>query len=268
MNYHILIMKIEGGKNINYILMAFLATLFTYSVNTLGSSLVFFIKTINNKVLSFLLSFSSGVMIAAAFFSLLNPAIDLLVKLQKPVFISTTIGFTFGSLLIILSDILMEHKLKISSENKKQILLVTSITLHNIPEGLAVGVAFGCLALYPNELTITGAILIALGIGIQNFPEGASTSLALRAKGKSKFKSFIIGQASGIVEIIAGIIGAIFVSIIENMLPFLLSFSAGAMIAVCSSELIPDSFKENKILASLGLTIGFVIMMFLDITLS
>lgn len=248
--------------------MASIATLFTYSINTIGASLVFFIKTINQKVLSFLLSFSSGVMIAAAFFSLLNPAIDLLIKLNKPIYLSTTLGFITGSFLIIFSDILMEHKLKISSENKKQILLVSSITLHNIPEGLAVGVAFGSLALYPNELSLTGAILIALGIGIQNFPEGASTSLALAAKGVKKTKSFFIGQASGIIEIIAGILGVLFVSFIESLLPFLLSFSAGAMIAVCSSELIPDSFKENKILASIGLTIGFVIMMFLDITLS
>lgn len=224
-------------------------------------------KKINQKALDLILGLCSGIMIAAAFFSLLNPAISLLEKLNRPKYIETTLGFLFGAFVIIICDYLMDKKLTISNDNKKSILLVSSVTLHNFPEGLVIGVAFGSLALNSN-LDLIDAILIAIGIGIQNLPEGACTALPLRKAGHSRFKSFLLGQASGIVEIIAGVIGALFVIIVENSLPFLLSFSAGAMIAVSASELIPDAFKNNKILACIGLSAGFAVMMFLDIALS
>lgn len=250
-----------------YILLGVIATFFTYLLTLIGAASVFFIKKINNKLLDYILGLSSGIMIAASFFSLLLPAINLLTKLNRLEYIETSIGFAGGCLLIILSDIILGRKKALNEDNKKSILLVSAVTLHNFPEGLVIGVAFGSLALNSN-LILIDAILIAVGIGIQNLPEGACTALPLRKAGYTRKKAFVLGQASGLVEIIAGLIGAIFVITIENSLPFFLSFSAGAMILVCASELIPDAFKNNKKLASIGLASGFIIMMFLDIALS
>jgi len=251
----------------NPILLAFLATLFTYIITILGASIVFLFKDFNQKILDIMMGFAGGVMIAASFWSLLAPAISLLEQLNRPKYLETSIGFILGGSFILLSDIFLSKKIKVE-ENKKKILLITSaVTLHNIPEGMAVGVAFGSLSLNIPEVSLIGASLLALGIGLQNFPEGLCVSLPLRKSGMSRKKAFFYGQMSGIVEPIFGVIAAIGAMFIQNIMPFLLSFSAGAMIAVVTSELIPDSFKDNKLLASIGLLLGFSVMMILDVAL-
>lgn len=251
----------------NPILLAFLATLFTYIITILGASIVFLFKNFNQKILDIMMGFAGGVMIAASFWSLLAPAISLLEQLNRPKYLETSIGFVLGGSFILLSDIFLSKKIKVE-ENKKKILLITSaVTLHNIPEGMAVGVAFGSLSLNIPEVSLIGACLLALGIGLQNFPEGLCVSLPLRKSGMSRKKAFFYGQMSGIVEPIFGVIAAIGAMFIQNIMPFLLSFSAGAMIAVVTSELIPDSFKDNKLLASIGLLLGFSVMMILDVAL-
>lgn len=251
----------------NPILLAFLATLFTYLITILGASIVFLFKNFNQKILDIMMGFAGGVMIAASFWSLLAPAISLLEQLNRPKYLETSIGFVLGGSFILLSDIFLSKKIKVE-ENKKKILLITSaVTLHNIPEGMAVGVAFGSLSLNIPEVSLIGASLLALGIGLQNFPEGLCVSLPLRKSGMSRKKAFFYGQMSGVVEPIFGVIAAIGAMFIQNIMPILLSFSAGAMIAVVTSELIPDSFKDNKLLASIGLLLGFSVMMILDVAL-
>lgn len=251
----------------NPILLAFLATLFTYIITILGASIVFLFKNFNQKILDIMMGFAGGVMIAASFWSLLAPAISLLEQLNRPKYLETSIGFVLGGSFILLSDIFLSKKIKVE-ENKKKILLITSaVTLHNIPEGMAIGVAFGSLSLNIPEVSLIGASLLALGIGLQNFPEGLCVSLPLRKSGMSRKKAFFYGQMSGIVEPIFGVIAAIGAMFVQNIMPFLLSFSAGAMIAVVTSELIPDSFKDNKLLASIGLLLGFSVMMILDVAL-
>ena len=251
----------------NPILLAFFATLFTYIITILGASIVFLFKNFNQKILDIMMGFAGGVMIAASFWSLLAPAISLLEQLNRPKYLETSIGFILGGSFILLSDIFLSKKIKVE-ENKKKILLITSaVTLHNIPEGMAVGVAFGSLSLNIPGVSLIGACLLALGIGLQNFPEGLCVSLPLRKSGMSRKKAFFYGQMSGIVEPIFGVIAAIGAMFIQNIMPFLLSFSAGAMIAVVTSELIPDSFKDNKLLASIGLLLGFSVMMVLDVAL-
>ncbi|MBR6558583.1 MAG: ZIP family metal transporter [Clostridia bacterium] len=250
------------------IIPAFLATLFTYFVTALGAASVFLFSDINRKVLDFMMSFAGGVMIAASFWSLLSPATELLLELGRSPFIMTSVGFTGGGLFIIFSDVILKKVSAVSSASlHRSALLVSAVTLHNIPEGLAVGVAFGCASLGISEATVASAISLAVGIGLQNFPEGACVALPLRRDGMSSKKCFFIGQASGMVEPIAGILGAIAAITVREVLPFALSFSAGAMIAVVCSELIPESFKDSKIIATLGIILGFVTMMILDVAL-
>ncbi len=210
---------------------------------------------------------AAGIMIAASFWSLLAPAISLCASLNRPAYLETSLGFIFGGGFIIVSDIILSKKSKVKDKHKKTLLITSAVTLHNIPEGMAIGVAFGSVALNIPEASIFSAIFLAIGIGIQNFPEGLCVALPLRKHGFSKSKAFFIGQASGIVEPISGVIGALFAMKVQNIMPFLLSFSAGAMISVVASELIPDSFKDNKNLASIGLLLGFAIMMILDVAL-
>lgn len=253
--------------NLNPILQGLLATLFTYLVTCLGASLVFFFKKVNMKILDLMMGLASGIMIATSFWSLLQPSIDLCLELGKKVYLLPPIGFMCGGLFIIITDIILQRTEKLNDGKKKSILLSFAVTMHNIPEGMAVGVAFGTFALGLSNLAFYDAVMLALGIGIQNFPEGVCVAMPLRANGYSRKKSFMIGQFSGLVEPIFGVLGVIFALTIQSILPFLLSFSAGAMIAVVCSELIPDSFKDNKIVASLGVIIGFVIMMILDVSL-
>ena len=251
--------------NLNPVLLAFLATIFTYLITALGAALVFFFKKVNQKVLDVMLGLASGIMIAASFWSLILPAISLCEEMGKVPYLIPSIGFFTGGLFIIISDVILQKCVKIDEKKKRSILLSSAVTLHNIPEGMAIGVAFGALAFSNDKSGVLAASLLALGIGIQNFPEGVCVAMPLRKNGETRVKSFMVGQASGIVEPIAGVIGALFAITVRNILPYLLTFSAGAMIAVVCSELIPDAFKDNKILASLGVIFGFIIMMVLDI---
>lgn len=258
----------------NSVLLALLATIGTWALTALGAATVLFFKAPKQSVLNIMLGFSSGVMIAASFWSLLQPAIERADALLKtPSYIVVTIGFLFGAVFLLFSDRLVSYIiLKEHTNNKltRVIMLILSITLHNIPEGLAVGVAFGLLNENYSINTLMGAISIAVGIGLQNFPEGAAVSLPLRREGYSRRKSFFYGQLSAIVEPIAGIIGALLVSTIEIILPFALSFAAGAMIFVAVHELIPEC-QQNKLkqpyTSTMGIVVGFAIMMLLDVML-
>lgn len=259
-------------ENQNLIFLAFLATLFTYLITALGALSVFFFKKINQKILDLTLGFASGVMIAASFWSLLNPSIELSEQLGYIKWILPALGFLLGGIFVIVSDIFLEKVLsknesKEKDKKKRSILLISAITLHNIPEGLAIGVAFGSLSLGVEGATLISAILLAIGIGLQNFPEGAGVSLPLRRDGYSRRKSFFYGQASGLVEPLSGVIGALLATLVNSILPFLLSFAAGCMISVVGRELIPESVKENKNYSSIGLLLGFIVMMILDVSL-
>lgn len=263
------------------VMQAFLATMFTWGVTALGASTVFFFKTINKKILNAMLGFAAGVMIAASFWSLLAPAFDMAEALDQNHILIVAVGFLAGGLFLFGADKLMPHlhmgKKTSDAEGIKtswgrSVLLVLAITLHNIPEGLAVGVAFGAAAQGMPTATLTGAIALALGIGLQNFPEGAAVSIPLRREGMSRRKSFLYGQASGIVEPFSGVIGAYAVVHIQQILPFALAFAAGAMIYVVVEELIPEAHQGNdnvrSDIATIGCLIGFTVMMILDVALS
>lgn len=256
---------------LNHVTQAFIATLFTWSVTALGASLVFLFKKVNKNVMDAMLGFAGGVMIAAAFWSLLSPAIEMAENLNMIAWLIAFIGFFSGGLLLFIGDKIFDRLDKKREKNnkvKRCLMLIFSITLHNIPEGLAVGVAFGSLAYGLEGATLVAACLLALGIGIQNFPEGTAVSVPLRREGLSRKKAFFFGQLSGVVEPIAGAIGALLVLKMRLMLPFLLSFAAGAMIYVVVEELIPESqSNEKKDLMALFTLIGFSIMMILDIAL-
>ena len=252
--------------NLNYIIQALLATLFTYFITALGASIVLFIKKLNKNFLDAMLGFAAGIMIAASFFSLILPAIDMSNNLKLIPWLVISIGFLGGGLLLFIGDKLFD---KFSSTNKRTIMLMFSITLHNIPEGMAIGVAFGSLFYGLDGATIASAWMLALGIGIQNFPEGSAISIPLRRDGYSRKKSFFLGQISGIVEPISGVIGALLVLKMRYILPYLLSFAAGAMIYVVVEELIPESqTNKKKEIMALFTLIGFTIMMILDLALS
>lgn len=252
--------------NLNFIYQALLATLFTYFLTALGASIVFFFKNINKNIMDAMLGFAAGVMTAASFFSLLSPAIENCKELNLTPWIIISIGFISGGLLLFLSDKIFNKLL--SKKNKRILMLISSITIHNIPEGLAVGIAFGSVYYGLTGATTISAIMLAIGIGLQNFPEGSAVSIPLRRDGMSRRKSFFYGQLSAIVEPIAGILGAILVLKVRTLLPFFLSFAAGAMIYVVISELIPESqSNEKKEIMAIFTIIGFSIMMILDVAL-
>lgn len=263
----------------NPVFLALLATLFTWAMTALGAALVFFFKTINQRVLNMMLGFASGVMIAASFWSLLAPAIELAQDSPFPPWFVAAAGFILGAGFLWLADRLMPHihfnapegqEEGIHTHLRRSILLVFSITLHNIPEGLAVGVAFGALSGVITPEAMLPAMAVAIGIGIQNFPEGAAVSIPLRREGLSRSKSFFYGQASGIVEPIAGVLGAFLVIIVRPILPYALSFAAGAMIYVVIEELIPaaqEGDHRSTDLATIGAIVGFTAMMILDVAL-
>jgi ZIP family zinc transporter len=262
---------------LNPVLQAFIATLFTWFLTALGAGLVFFFKTINRKVLDGMLGFAAGVMIAASYWSLLAPAIEMAEDSGLPAWVPATVGFLMGGLFLWVADKIIPHlhlgfpmdeAEGIHTSWRRSILLVLAITLHNIPEGLAVGVAFGALASDVSSATLAGAVALALGIGIQNFPEGAAVSVPLRREGVSRLKSFWYGQLSGIVEPVAGVLGAAAVIWIKPILPYALAFAAGAMIYVVVEELIPESqLEKNTDLATMGAMGGFAVMMTLDVAL-
>lgn len=256
---------IEFLTNLNPVLQALLATIMTYLFTVAGSALVFFFKNVNRNVMDAILGLAGGVMIAASFFSLIAPAIERAEDLGQIPWFTVSLGFFLGGVLLFITD-KIGSKISQNSDQKRNFMLMLSITIHNIPEGLVVGLAFGSLV-YGNT-TLMSAFMLALGIGIQNFPEGSSISLPLRRSGLSRKRAFFLGQLSGIVEPIAGVLGAILVLKIEAVLPIALSFAAGAMIYVVVEEIIPESqTNKRKDLMAFFTLIGFIIMMVLDVGL-
>jgi len=263
--------------NLSPILQALIATLFTWALTAFGSAGALLTKQIKKEVLDSMLGFAAGVMIAASFWSLLAPAIKMSEGGNVPVWVPATSGFILGAGFLLFIDKILPHlHLGLPKEQaegitttwRRSILLILAITLHNIPEGLAVGVGFGALAVGYPSATLGGAVALTLGIGIQNFPEGLAVSLPLRREGMSRFKSFWYGQLSGIVEPLAGVIGAATIIIAKPILPYALSFAAGAMIFVVIEELIPESQRSGKTdLPTIGAILGFTVMMILDVAL-
>jgi ZIP family zinc transporter len=270
-------MLIQWFTQFNPIVQAFLATCFTWFLTALGASLVFVFRKINRKVLNGMLGFAAGVMIAASFWSLLLPAIAMSVEFGNVAWIPAVMGFLLGGAFLMGIDKLLPHlhlglEVKdaegLPTQLQRSILLVLAITLHNIPEGLAVGVAFGALKAGLPSATLGGAVALAFGIGIQNFPEGTAVSVPLRREGLSRLKCFWYGQLSGIVEPIAGVIGAVAVILMRPILPYSLAFAAGAMIFVVVEELIPESQQgKDTDVSTIGAMLGFAVMMLLDVAL-
>jgi len=272
---------LEWLKQFNPVTQALIGTLFTYGVTALGAAMVFFFKTIKKTILNGMLGFAAGVMIAASFWSLLAPSIEMAKEQGQNAWITAAVGFLLGGGFLYLADKLIPHLHMgldtnqaegVATKLQRSVLLVLAITLHNIPEGLAVGVAFGAAASGDfKTASLAGAVALAIGIGIQNFPEGAAVSIPLRREGLSRKKAFLYGQASGIVEPIAGVFGAFAVISMRPILPYALAFAAGAMIYVVVEELIPEAQREEggskTDIATIGCMIGFAIMMILDVAL-
>lgn len=259
------------------IIQALIGTLFTWGLTALGAGLIFFTKDVSKKLLDGMLGFASGVMIAASYWSLLAPAIELSQDLSVPDWFPAALGFLLGGAFLFVVDKLLPHmhlgKDFERTEGPKtswqrSVLLITAITMHNIPEGLAVGVAFGAAAAGIEEAGVASAVALAIGIGIQNFPEGLAVSAPLRREGWKVGKSFFYGQFSGMVEPIAGVIGAAATLLMRPLLPYALAFAAGAMIYVVADELIPESHNENHSdIPTIGVMLGFAVMMLLDVAL-
>lgn len=265
-------------QELNPILQALLATLFTWGVTAAGAALVFVSKSVNRKVMDSMLGFAAGVMIAASFWSLLAPGIAMAGQMGFVPWRTAALGFLAGGLFMRLIDRFLPHLhpgMDISKSEgiktswQRSTLLVSAITLHNIPEGLAVGVAFGAVAAGIPSATLGGAVALAIGIGLQNFPEGAAVSMPLRREGMGRMKSFMLGQSSGLVEPVAGVLGACFVLSMQSVLPYALCFAAGAMIFVVVEELIPESQQNPKHidLVTIATMVGFAVMMVLDVAL-
>jgi ZIP family zinc transporter len=259
------------------IMQALFGTLFTWGLTALGASLVFFTKDVSKRLLDGFLGFASGVMIAASFWSLLAPAIELSQDLVVPPWFPAVVGFLLGGVFLFLVDKLLPHLHMgmdiseaegVKSTWQRSVLLITAITLHNIPEGLAVGVAFGAAAAGIEGAGVASAVALALGIGIQNFPEGLAVSAPLRREGWTRRKAFFYGQISGMVEPIAGVLGAALTLLVRPILPYALAFAAGAMIYVVAEELIPESKCEgHSDVPTIGVMLGFAVMMLLDVAL-
>lgn len=255
--------------NLHPVFQAFIATFFTYLFTALGSALVFPFKSVNRNVMDGILGMAGGLMIAASFFSLLNPAVSEAESLGQIPWLIVSLGFLSGGILLFITDKVCSKFLSKNegNTNKKRIfMLLFSITMHNIPEGLVVGLAFGSLVY--GDMTLGAACMLALGIAIQNFPEGSALSIPMRREGMSRRKAFFLGQISGAVEPIAGVLGAVLVLKVQSILPFALAFAAGAMIYVVVEEIIPESqTNKRKDLMALFTLIGFLIMMILDVGL-
>lgn len=259
------------------VMQAFLATLFTWGLTALGAAGVFLAREIKRRTLDAMLGFASGVMVAASFWSLLAPAISLSESMGVPPFLPALVGFLLGGAFLFAVDKTLPHMHPsmvagntegIRTQWQRSVLLVLAITLHNFPEGLAVGVAFGAAAAGLPETSIAAAITLAIGIGLQNFPEGLAVAAPLRREGMSQKKSFLLGQASGLVEPIAGVLGAAAVILVRPLLPYALSFAAGAMIYVVVEELIPAARSgDHSDVVTLGTMLGFAVMMTLDVAL-
>ncbi len=259
------------------IVQALFGTLFTWGMTAIGAGMIFLTKQVSRKLLDGMLGFASGVMIAASYWSLLAPAIEMSEGLDVPSWVPATVGFLIGGGFLFAVDKLLPHlhqsldssyKEGLKSSWQRSVLLVTAITLHNIPEGLAVGVAFGAASAGLGDAGLASAVALAIGIGIQNFPEGLAVSAPLRREGWKLGKAFVFGQASGIVEPIAAVIGAAATLLMRPILPYALAFAAGAMIYVVAEELIPESKREgHSDIPTIGVMLGFAVMMLLDVAL-
>lgn len=269
---------IEFVQQFHPVMQALLATLFTWLMTGAGAALVFVAKRVNAKMLDSMLGFAAGVMIAASFWSLLAPGIEMAENLGNIAWLTAAVGFLGGGIFMRLIDKFLPHlhpglamseSEGIKTSWQRSTLLVLAITLHNIPEGMAVGVAFGAAAAGLPSATIGAAIALAIGIGLQNFPEGAAVSLPLRREGMGRWKSFLMGQYSGMVEPVAGVLGAYFVLQMQSILPYALCFAAGAMIFVVVEELIPESQSNHKNIdiVTMSTLTGFTVMMVLDVAL-
>ncbi len=278
--YHPLVVAEAGWgwlEGLGPIQQALAATLFTWGVTALGAALVFLVSGVGRRLFAAMNGFAAGVMLAASYWSLLAPAIELSAGGPAPVWWPAASGFVAGALFVAVADRLLPHLHpglpRSQAEGPKtawprSTLLVLAITLHNIPEGLAVGVAFGAVAADLPSATLAAAVALAIGIGLQNFPEGLAVAMPLRAEGRSRFASFWWGQLSGAVEPIAGVAGAAAVLTMQPVLPYALAFAAGAMVFVVVEELIPEAHREGHAdLATLGTVVGFVVMMVLDVAL-
>lgn len=268
---------LEFMKDFHPVTQAIFATCFTWLVTAIGAAVVFMTRNINRKLLDGMLGFAAGVMIAASYWSLLAPAIEMSEGMGIPKWFPPAVGFLMGAIFLRIIDKILPHlhlglpmqeAEGIKTPWRRTTLLILAVTLHNIPEGLAVGVAFGAVAAGLPSATLAGAVALAIGIGLQNFPEGIAVSMPLRREGLSRLKSFWYGQLSGTVEPAAGVIGAAAVMISRPMLPYALSFAAGAMIFVVVEELIPESQRGgNTDIATMGAITGFLVMMVLDVGL-
>jgi len=257
------------------ILQALVATLFTWAITALGAGTVFLTRNVSNRFLNAMLGFAAGVMIAAAYWSLLAPSVELSRGGNLPVWLPPMTGFLMGGAVLWIIDRLLPHLHLgfpeadiegLPTNWKRSTLLMLAVTLHNIPEGLAVGVAFGAVASALHQVNLASAIALAVGIGIQNFPEGIAISLPLRREGMSMGRSFWFGQLSGMVEPVAGVIGAMAVIVISPILPYAMSFAAGAMFYVVVEELIPECQREgNTNLPTVAAMVGFAVMMILEL---
>ncbi|MDI6728124.1 MAG: ZIP family metal transporter [Thermodesulfovibrionales bacterium] len=264
-------------KDMSPIMQALLATCFTWLITAMGAAVVFMAKSVNRKLLDGMLGFAGGVMIAASYWSLLAPAIEMSEGMGIPKWFPPAAGFLMGAVFLRIIDKILPHlhlgfpmqeAEGIKTSWRRTTLLILAVTLHNIPEGLAVGVAFGAVAAGLPSATLAGAIALAIGIGLQNFPEGIAVSMPLRREGFSRIRSFWYGQLSGMVEPIAGVVGAAAVMLSMPILPYALSFAAGAMIFVVVEELIPESQRGgNTDIATMGAIAGFLVMMVLDVGL-
>ena len=259
------------------VVQALLATTFTWGMTALGAALVFGTRKVNRKLLDAMLGFAAGVMIAASFWSLLAPAIDLSEGGSLPKWVPPLIGFLAGGVFLRGLDRVLPHLHPgapareaegIKTSWQRSVLLISAITLHNIPEGLAIGVAFGAVATGVPQASLGAAIALAVGIGLQNFPEGTAVAMPLRREGMSRGKSFFYGQLSAVVEPIAAVIGAVAVVLAQPILPYALAFAAGAMIFVAAEELIPEAKRGSPDIAAMSLMVGFSVMMTLDVGLS
>lgn len=266
---------IQFLERIDPVAAALYATLFTWFVTAAGASSVFLFRNINRAVLDGMLGFTGGVMVAASYWSLLAPAIEMSEGEGFQKVVPSVVGFLLGAIFLFMLDKVLPHihiNFKetegIKSPWQRTTLLVLAITLHNIPEGLAVGVLFGGVAAGVPDATVAGAAILAIGIGLQNFPEGIAVSMPLRRMGMSRTRSFMYGQASALVEPVAGVLGAVAVSFFTPILPYALAFAAGAMIFVVVEEVIPETQQDkNTDIATLGFIGGFVVMMSLDVAL-
>lgn len=268
---------VNGFIGLSPVLQALLATCFTWGVTALGAAWVFMARDISRRTLDAMLGFAAGVMIAASFWSLLAPAIDMADGGMLPAWFPAVAGFLAGGAFLRSLDMVLPHlhmsagiedSEGIKTSWQKAVLLVLAITLHNIPEGMAVGVAFGAAASGLSDASVAGAVALAIGIGLQNFPEGMAVAVPLRREGMSRARSFWYGQLSGAVEPVAGVLGALAVTVAQPLLPYALSFAAGAMIFVVVEEVIPESQSGGHTdLATMGVMIGFAVMMLLDVAL-